>query len=309
MALNLRILYRGPLSSCNYECAYCPFAKRHENAAELKRDRQCLQRFVDWVANETDCELSILFTPWGEGLTRRWYQEALTRLSQLNHVHRVAIQTNLSCSLEWLSQVNTERIALWCTYHPTQISRPEFLRQCRELVSRGIAFSAGVVGLHEAFAEIEALRAELPESTYLWINAFKDEPNYYTAEQIARLERVDPLFRLNLTNHLSLGAECAAGETAVSIDGDGNLRRCHFVSTVIGNIYEAGWRSALTKRACPNRTCDCYIGYANLQRLDHNRLFGSGLLERIPALSLSGEADQHQVALTRVEAILRTQEL
>ena len=26
--MNLSILYRGPLSSCNYACGYCPFAKR-----------------------------------------------------------------------------------------------------------------------------------------------------------------------------------------------------------------------------------------------------------------------------------------
>ena len=37
--MNLSILYRGPLSSCNYACAYCPFAKRTETAAELAHDR------------------------------------------------------------------------------------------------------------------------------------------------------------------------------------------------------------------------------------------------------------------------------
>jgi hypothetical protein len=47
MALNLSILYRGPLSSCNYACAYCPFAKRRESSAELTRDRAALARFLD----------------------------------------------------------------------------------------------------------------------------------------------------------------------------------------------------------------------------------------------------------------------
>ena len=32
----LSILYRGPLSSCNYGCEYCPFAKREESRAELE---------------------------------------------------------------------------------------------------------------------------------------------------------------------------------------------------------------------------------------------------------------------------------
>jgi hypothetical protein len=46
VALSLSILYRGPLSSCNYACGYCPFAKRRETAAELARDREALARFV-----------------------------------------------------------------------------------------------------------------------------------------------------------------------------------------------------------------------------------------------------------------------
>ena len=92
----LRILYRGPLSSCNYDCHYCPFAKRHETAEELRRDREALERFVTWAADQNDLKLSILFTPWGEALTRRWYQQALSELSQLPQIEKVAIQTNLS---------------------------------------------------------------------------------------------------------------------------------------------------------------------------------------------------------------------
>ncbi len=51
MAMSLSILYRGPLSSCNYGCDYCPFAKHHETATELARDRRALERFTDWVAS------------------------------------------------------------------------------------------------------------------------------------------------------------------------------------------------------------------------------------------------------------------
>jgi hypothetical protein len=60
---------------------------------------------------------------------------------------------------------------------------------------------------------------------------------YYSPEQIARLERVDPLFRLSNARHPSRDKECTAGATAVSLDGEGNLRRCHFVGVVIGITY------------------------------------------------------------------------
>ena len=283
MALNLRILYRGPLSSCNYDCHYCPFAKRHESAAELRRDREALERFVIWMSEQAEDQFSILFTPWGEALTRRWYQQAIVQLSRLPYVKKIAIQTNLSCSLDWLGDVDERKVALWCTFHPSQISRAEFLLQRGDLDRRGIKHSVGVVGLRESFDEIESLRAELPANTYLWINAYKDEPNYYTSEEIERLEQVDPLFRLNLSRHASYHEPCVAGETSVSVDGDGNVRRCHFVGEIIGNIYQSGWQAALRPRLCPNKTCGCYIGYIHLPRLQQERLFGKGILERIPA--------------------------
>ena len=82
----LTILYRGPLASCNYDCAYCPFAKRHDPPALLRADRAALERFTAWVADQTGTRISVLFTPWGEGLTRSWYRTALTVLSRLSHV-------------------------------------------------------------------------------------------------------------------------------------------------------------------------------------------------------------------------------
>src|SRR5262245_40999388 len=88
------ILYRGPLSSCNYECGYCPFAKTRNTRAELKHDERCLQRFSNWVRGRPE-EIGILFTPWGEALVHGYYQNTLCNLSHLPNVRRVAIQTNL----------------------------------------------------------------------------------------------------------------------------------------------------------------------------------------------------------------------
>ena len=113
--MNLTILYRGPLSSCNYDCWYCPFAKRQESPADLSKDRAALERFTAWVEDHPRIGLRILFTPWGEALVRRWYQDALVRLTALPHVSRVAIQTNLSCPLNWVDACDKERLALWTT--------------------------------------------------------------------------------------------------------------------------------------------------------------------------------------------------
>jgi hypothetical protein len=278
----LTILYRGPLSSCNYDCQYCPFAKHHETAAELKRDREALARFVAWAQAQMEFRLAILFTPWGEALIRPWYQDALAKLSQLPQIDKVAIQTNLSCRLDWTAECDLTKLGLWCTYHPSQISQHDFLAQCNELVSRGIGFSVGVVGLREAFAEIRILRDRLPPDVYLWINAYKDQADYYSPEEIAFLKAIDPLFPLNNTRHASFGRRCFTGQSVISVDGEGNVRRCHFIPQVLGNLYESNWTECLQERRCTNQTCGCHVGYIHMPDLQQYPLYGAGLLERVP---------------------------
>ena len=281
--MKLSLLYRGPLSSCNYACDYCPFAKRTDSREQLGHDQACLERFVNWVDGRNADEIGVLFTPWGEALVRKWYQDALTSMSNMRHVRRVAIQTNLSAKLDWLSECDRSKIGLWCTFHPSETTRPRFLAKCNELISRGVRFSVGVVALKEHFAEIEALRRELPPDVYLWVNAFKRQPDYYTTDMVDSLTKTDPLFPINNRNHDSLGHSCRAGQTVVTVDGDGTVRRCHFVKEPIGNIYSESFDACLQERPCPNDTCGCHIGYVHLDRLKLYDVFGEGVLERIPS--------------------------
>ncbi|HEU4328606.1 MAG TPA: STM4011 family radical SAM protein [Roseiflexaceae bacterium] len=281
--MDLSILYRGPLSSCNYGCDYCPFAKHTETAEEHARDAAALERFVGWVAaRPPEDRIGVLFTPWGEALIRRRYQRALAALSQMPAVVKVAIQTNLACRLDWVEQCDKSRLALWATFHPTQIERGRFLAKCQELIRRGVRFSVGVVGMKEHAAEIAALRAALPPEVYLWINAYKRVPDYYTPEELAHFTEIDPLFPLNTRYHPSQGRSCRAGASVISVDGDGTMRRCHFIKTPIGNLYAPDFAAALAERPCTNATCGCHIGYVHMDELGLYRVFGSGVLERVP---------------------------
>ncbi|MEV6367792.1 STM4011 family radical SAM protein [Micromonospora musae] len=301
--MNLAILYRGPLASCNYDCPYCPFAKRRDPPELLRADRTALTRFTDWVAATTDVSLSVLFTPWGEGLTRSWYREAMVSLSQLPHVERVAIQTNLAARVDWLADADPGSAALWATYHPGQVKREQFLRRCARLAELGIRYSVGVVGLPEHLDEARALRAALPEEVYLWVNAA--EGHRYDATEEATWTELDPHFGYSVRPHLSLGEPCHAGETAVSVLGDGTVRRCHFIPTPIGNLYDGSWRAALKPRPCGNAICDCHIGYVHLKPLGLRDVFAGGVLERIPAGWPHQQQDDGAPALTGPALSLR----
>lgn len=276
----LTILYRGPLASCDYDCGYCPFAKRRDTPEQLRSDKAALERFATWVADAPE-RISVLFTPWGEGLTRTWYRRTLADLSHLPHVERVTIQTNLSAHPRWTEAADLSRLALWATYHPDQVPYARFLARCRELHQRGVRFSVGVVGKPEHLSPASQLRADLPPDVYLWINAA--EGRTYTDAEAAAWTALDPHFSYSRHAHPSRGLPCRTGETVISVDGEGTVRRCHFVPEVLGNLYDGSFREALRPRPCPKESCDCHIGYVHMPSLPLYDVFAGGILERVPA--------------------------
>lgn len=279
--MDLTILYRGPLASCDYDCPYCPFAKRRDSTEQLRADRAALHRFTEWAMHRTEDRLSVLFTPWGEGLVRSWYRRALIELSHQPHVDRVAIQTNLSGRIDWTRDACPDTLALWCTYHPGQTPYQRFLDKAERLAAAGTRFSVGIVGLPEHLDHARRLRADLPGHVYLWVNAA--EGHTYTDDQAADWTAIDALFPFSRHPHRSAGLPCRTGSSVISVDGEGTVRRCHFVPTPLGNLYDGSYRTALTPRPCPLTECDCHIGYVHLETLPLYDVFAGGVLERIPA--------------------------
>ncbi len=277
----LNILYRGPLESCNYDCSYCPFAKKKNTREELAYDKQCLDRFVAWTDSQNR-PISILFTPWGEALIRNYYQQSLIKLSQQDNIKKISIQTNLSGNLSWTKSANSDKLALWTTFHPTETTVDRFLEKCNQLQQNNIKYSVGIVGKKENFECIKELKEKIQNRVYFWVNAYKREPDYYSQAEIDWLLEIDPLFSLNNTVYKTKGKACFAGESSISIDGEGNVTRCHFIKEKIGNIYQKSLNQILSSQPCSNDSCRCYIGYMNLKELNLNAIYGDRVLERIP---------------------------
>ena len=68
----------------------------------------------------------------------------------------------------------------------------------------------------------------------------------------------------------------------ISVDGDGTVRRCHFVESRSATCTTRTSRRCLAERPCTNDTCGCHIGYVHLDRLRLYDAFGGGVLERVP---------------------------
>lgn len=277
------IYYRGSLTSCNYDCPYCPFSKNIDSLDILAKDRSQVLTFVEWVREQGAAghRLSVFFNPYGEGLTHRWYREAMQELSHMAHIDKVAIQTNLSAKLDWTSELNPIHTAFWVTYHPGQTEEAKFLAQCQELHRREIPFSVGSVGLKSSFDRLLSLRQELPDDVYMWVNAFKDKRDYYSEADIALLTGIDPNFSVNLQDYDSMGKACHAGYDVFYVQGEGRVKRCYKDRQVIGHLYRDGLEGLSQKRECRMKCCDCYIGYIHMPDLELDHVYGDRLLERI----------------------------
>jgi hypothetical protein len=117
------------------------------------------------------------------------------------------------------------------------------------------------------------------------LNAFdRRGANYYTQPNLERLVAIDPLFELNTKHYRSKGQACQAGETVITVDELGTIRRCHFIDDVIGNLYDPDVFKTLKARACTRAFCDCHIGYVHMPKLGLYDVFEAGILERIPAV-------------------------
>jgi MoaA/NifB/PqqE/SkfB family radical SAM enzyme len=277
---SLALVWRGPLKSCNYACPGCPFAKRRPTRDALAKDRRDLGAFVRFVESTGVWALEILLAPYGEALLWPWYQEALAHLSQLPQVRRVAIQSNGSAPSDFVAHANLARLLLCMAWHPTEISRPVFRQRVLALHRRGVRLSVGAVAIPAHLDEVEALRRELPAELPMWINAEKP-PRRHPAEAAARWTAIDPLFPLDARPPPSKGCACATGETALFVDGAGDLRRCPFVPKVLGNLYTDELSAILAAHPCPRARCDCYIGYAHRPELRLREVFGPDLLGRL----------------------------
>jgi MoaA/NifB/PqqE/SkfB family radical SAM enzyme len=285
--MSLLVLFRTRLEWCNYTCHYCPWNAEptRVDGEEFRADQRRLERVIDRVA-ELPRRVEFFITPKAEYLVLPYWRAAVGRLLGLEQVERVTVQTNLSFDLEgFLDRVDAGKLALWTTCHPTEIDEAgleELHRKWALLRSRGVPFSVGIVGTRENLEHAVRLRRRLDRGIYLWVNAYQREPNYYRPEELALVRGIDPLFDLNNQHFPSRGQPCTAGQRAVYLDDEGDLRRCFFVGEVLGNLFRDGWVSDPAPRACPQATCHCYVGHMHIVELDFRSVYGKHLAARIP---------------------------
>lgn len=280
------IYYRGILSSCNYSCSYCPFAKRKSNQAELKKDFQQLNRFYREIENTTfDKPVGIFFTPYGEALIHNYYIEMMAKLSKLKSIKYVSCQTNFSFDIDKFLGLIKEndgdlsKIKLWATYHSEMID-PEIFSNKAKIISEHIDISVGMVAIPGKSDEVVEFREVLSQNIYLWINGKAREKSRYTKKEIDKLINVDPLFGSELFRHKVEKNCCTSGVESIFIEANGDIYPCNINKNKLGNFYESkiSWKEV----SCKRRICDCFLAYSNRKDILHVNYFSDYKYIRLP---------------------------
>ncbi|WFD11816.1 STM4011 family radical SAM protein [Tepidibacter hydrothermalis] len=279
------IFYRNYMKYCNYKCGYCPFSKYSLDEIKIHRDKRYFQKFIDYIENSND-EFNIFIAPRGELLNFDYYKYGIEKLSKLKNIGEIVVQTNLSSDLNWINNVNKEKLILWTTYHPSEVSLDKFYCKVNKLSKLGIRFTVGAVGIKENLSILADLKEKIDKISgykpYIWINAYKDETNYYSKEDVEFIKKIDPLFEFNLKNYKCKNSLCKTGENVFWVQGNGTIHRCYKNKVKLGNLYKDKLEDIKKEQVCQSNICTCYIGYTNIKNLNLDDIYKTSILGRIP---------------------------
>lgn len=283
--MHYTLFYRSYIRGCNYSCYYCPFSKEIISKEILKKDKDYLFRFLKHIRDDNK-KYNLFFAPRGEILNHDYYRDALAGASHYSNIGEIVIQTNLSSSIEWIRTADLNKLILWATYHPSQVSKKDFFSQVKILMENKVRFTVGSVGVKRYFKELQEMHEQLQtlgkDKPYFWINAFKDQKNYYSKEDIEFLKSIDPLFEINLRNYISKDVECLSGYGSFFIEYNGMIHRCWQDKKRLGNILTTDLDEIKSKKRCTKDSCTCFIGYNQIKELQLKNIYKNSLIGRLP---------------------------
>ena len=268
------IYYRGNIDFCNYACSYCPFAKKKRDEEKLKKDELSLKKLYEHIKNQTE-KLNLMITPYGEALYQELYQIYIAKLSKLENINKIGIQTNLSLDMNKFYKIlesekaKTEKIMLWATYHSQFSKIEEFVKKVN---SSKLNISVGIVASTQNNEEITKLRKLLNKSVYLWINAMDKRKNAFDNKLIEKLNEIDPMFMYEFKKYRNENefSKCNSYNNTY-IDMGMYSSNCFFKK-----------KKAISHTCNNHKKCDCYLGYCNFEDNKISSFFGENKPFRIP---------------------------
>lgn len=274
------IMVRWMLSEwCNYRCPYCP--QTHDRRAPKGNgftahgfDNHSVQRWLEAFERHFSSRLLVLVMTGGEPmLDRRAMTLLINTLSAAPWVASLRIDTNAWWRADQFPDLDTRKLILMCTFHPSQTNLDDFLTNLRTYRAAGIEI--GMVNYVMDAANVpafETLRQTFAaEGVVLAPNPLWTGTGTYSAEADDLLRRylpaLDYTFRAGASPH---GRSCRFPGISYEMDFTGRIHPGCFPRQAGLFFDETLPALPLPVTACPAKGCACLDKYSFLDGCERN---------------------------------------
>lgn len=299
---SLDVWYVAPLRRCNFKCSYCVCHQPKildSNEWHRQGDLENHLAVMKWIS-QLPYKVRLRLSTAGEPFVSKDFLNSVANLTHAENLELVEILTNGSYTKDqfekFVSSSRPDKLSLWMTYHPQEISPEKFLEAAilakglkvpvvvhalifpdsvestkvmqERCVSNGITFHAGLgLNMNDAYpgmGPVPALTDTSIPSDVLAMNVAFPQLVYRVAEK-------------------PIGAMCSAGHDYIYINSRAEVFQCNTYSATLpefkmGTPVDPNFKLNLRSRKyspCLSRhACRCVEDYQHLEvaRMDKTRL-------------------------------------
>lgn len=316
----VRIWYVAPQRLCNFHCSYCvstgEWAKDEKIDWKAKDDQSHFVRTIQWIGTRS-YPVGVRLATLGEPFASKFFLNQASWLVQQHMVQFVELVTNGSLLKSRLpnlaKQIDMNKLSLWMTYHPSQISLDKFIENAlfaQEqygcfVVANSLLFTDTIANV----AALSRIASEVGLRFNVDIGYQPDDKHgtYAPSDEVVELSRKCDWINLAIqlggdasvlnANLIGLdevnGQPCSAGHNYYFIGIDGEVYPCsryyELKNGRLGNVLSPDFELKLRSekwRPC-QATCGCSNkeDFLNLGAIDFKRRSGVPSLGWLDSIS------------------------
>ncbi len=268
---------------CNYNCPYCDQSPHDRRSASTRgftvhaSDNRPAELWEDAFRRHfSDTRLSVVITGGEPFLDRPFITRMLKFLCAFKSTETLRVDTNASWNPDAFRDLDTSKIILMCTWHPSQIGANKFLANLSRLLERG--FRIGIINYvmsgeqKERQSYLEHRRMAADMGVVLNPNPELRDGFHHTEDELALLrEELPPAdYRYKATQAAPTGKKCLFPTIGYQLDYRGIIS-VGCVHKACGSLFaERLPNGPAGPIPCPLSRCRCLDMYSFLGEVNRN---------------------------------------
>lgn len=275
------VIFRWLITTwCNYRCQYCEMehGRKDKNgqagphAFDIFPVEQWIEAFKHHSKGK---KVAVTITGGEPMIDRKAMPDFLRQLVAIPEIKTVRIDSNASIDPEPYKDIDLSKIILMCTYHPSQISEVDFIKNIDMLIDSG--FKVGLINYvmtHENILEYKRLSdVFLERNIPLHPNPLWDPEEPYSKEELKiirdSLPKLDFYYRTKTASPFNF--KCLYPSIAYTINQKGDLYPACCPDKLHGSFFDPELPPLPDEPIrCAYKSCVCLDKYSFLEGVDRN---------------------------------------